>query len=649
MRHLASLFRQSLDSPLAEVALASGSGAAVVVTSGVRMNEGQYRERGESSFPGDLLSPSRSPLAGPAGHRLALALAVAFMGVVDIASAWFSHPTERLSALVRLVPTSVLDTSRTFTLLAGALLLITAWGLARGKRRSFVLALFLCALSVPVNMLKAFDFEEATVAVGLMFALGVSADAFRVGSRAVTWAGFRSGALWAISALIAYALVGSWVLGLVIDHDVSPMRAFHEAAWSVLGIGSSITIVPPNLPAAERRIAEWYLRSLPLLSVTLLVGLMVAALRPAAHRRRQGLQMERVSGILRMHGDSTVSSYALSPGTDWFFSRTGRSFIAYRHVSDVLLGIGDPVGSAEELPSLLEDFAGYAEARDWTPAFFQTSTERLALYRRLCWRALHIGEDPVISPERFTLEGGTMGDVRRAVSKAARAGLEVRLFHPHERRFEPEGADHGLYEQMREISAQWLSQHPGGEMDFCMGRFSAERLQSAWLAVGVSTTDARVEGFLTWEPVWARRGWTLDLMRRRPDSMPGTMESLIVTSIEAARTRGDAVLSLALSALANVPHEGQAPEEPESDRAREFLRRHLSGFYDFEGLFRWKRKFDPEFEDRFLVYPSALALPAVLLALVRAQSSGGLSALLHSAVTMGRDWIQLAANQRRAR
>src|SRR4030095_1073922 len=102
------------------------------------------------------------------------------MGIVDLLSALLSRPPERLIALLRLVPTEVIDTSRTLTLLAGALLLATAWGVRPGKRRAFVAALCLCAVSVPVNLLKAIDFEEATVATTLMFLLGVSSDSFRV-------------------------------------------------------------------------------------------------------------------------------------------------------------------------------------------------------------------------------------------------------------------------------------------------------------------------------------------------------------------------------------------------------------------------------------------------------------------------------------
>src|SRR5262249_16727898 len=150
--------------------------------------------RRERSVPGAAqvapppLPPPPSTPRPYAGRRLSLPLPAAAMRVVDLLAAPLPHPPERLVALKPLVPTEVLDSSRTFTLLAGGLLLVTAWGLRRGKRRAFVAALFLCAISVPVNLLKAIDLEEATVASALMFALGVSSDAFRVRGREMSLA-----------------------------------------------------------------------------------------------------------------------------------------------------------------------------------------------------------------------------------------------------------------------------------------------------------------------------------------------------------------------------------------------------------------------------------------------------------------------------
>jgi phosphatidylglycerol lysyltransferase len=184
-----------------------------------------------------------------------------------------------------------------------------------------------------------------------------------------------------------------------------------------------------------------------------------------------------------------------------------------------------------------------------------------------------------------------------------------------------------------------------------MGRFDPHTLGNHWLAVAWNPEARRVEAFVSWVRIPARQGWAIDLMRRRNDAPTGVMEFLVVKSVEAARAHGDAIMSLALSALVSVddpvsaaPEAGDAgeasePVEPvrtaappsttdlrDYPRVREFLMQHLARFYDFQNLFRWKRKFDPVYEDRYLVYPSSLALPQVALALVRAQSPGGLRA-----------------------
>jgi phosphatidylglycerol lysyltransferase len=566
-------------------------------------------------------------------RRVVLSLAIAAMGFVDLLSALLSHPPERLLALRHFVPTELLDTSRTFTLLAGALLLVTAWGLRRGKRRAYVTALLLCAVSVPLNVLKALDLEEAVVATGLMFLLGISAEAFRVKSRGLSMASFRSGAAWFAVALVAYVGAGEWVLKANYGIGTSWRLAFQDAGYSLLGIGDPVTIVTRQLPFAEHRMLTWYHRSLPLLGLAFVVFVAIGSLRPARHRRRHQAAAERVDRLLRAHGDSTVSAFALADDADYFFSRNDRAVIAYRFESDTLLAIGDPIGPAEELEPLLHDFDAYCRERDWQYAFFQARPERLELYRALGWRWLHIGEDPVLWTERFTLSGGAVGAVRRAVSKAEQAGLVVRHFVPG---VNPFGRDSGdeLIGELRAISEEWLHAHPGGEKSFCMGRFDPHHLPQVWLSVAWNPARGRVEGFTTWEPIWARRGWSLDLMRRRADAAPGTMDLLVVKAVEAAKERGDAMLSLSLSALARVGQESapegpsERPGEAETDRAREFLSQHLARFYDFKGLFQWKRKFDPEFEDRYLVYPGGLALPRVALALARAQSPGGFSSYL---------------------
>jgi len=559
-----------------------------------------------------------------------LSLAVAAQGVINLLSALLSHPPQRLVALRRIVPTTVLDASRTFTLLAGVLLLLTAWGLRRGKRRAFVAAMFLCAVSVPVNMLKAFDFEEATAATALLFALGVSGDAFRVKSRELTLTALRSRALFAALGLAIYAVAGCWILEATYGGGGSLLRAVAESAYRLFGVGHETLVLPHQLGPHAQRVVHWFLNSLNVIAFTFVVLIGLLALKPVRHRGRHRLESARVESLLRAHADSSVAAFALAPLTDYFFSANGRAVIAYRFESDTLLTIGDPIGPEEELRPLLQGFAEHCLEHDWTFAFFQARPERLPLYESLGWRSLHIGEDAILWTDRFTLEGSAMGDVRRATRKLETAGLTVRHFVPGIHPFE-EGSAGGLAEQLRQVSNEWLASAHVEERGFVMGRFDPHRLSREWVAVAWDGARNRAEAFLTWVPVWARRGWALDLMRRRADAPPGVMEFLVAKSVEDARLRGDALLSLSLSALAKVEgSEGNAEGDPavekSPERARAFLMQHLARFYEFEGLFRWKEKFCPAFEDRYLVYADPMALPRIALALVRAQSAGGIRA-----------------------
>jgi phosphatidylglycerol lysyltransferase len=558
--------------------------------------------------------------------RHALALAVAVMGLIDLGSALLSRPPERLLALRHLVPTDVLDTSRTFTLLAGALMLLTAFGLRRGKRRAFVAALFLAAVSVPVNLLKAFDFEEASVAAGLMFFLGVNADAFPVKSRELSFRNLFGPLLLMLAGLAIYAIGGCWLVEFQFSpHEASFARALAEALYQLFGIGEPVLQVARN-----QHVVRWFLGSISVVSLTALTTLALLLLRPASHIGRHRAEVQKVRDIAKRHGDGTVHAFAFADDIDYFFSANQRAVIAYKFIDDTLLVIGDPMGPPEEMPALLESFERYCREHDWAFGFYQARPEHIRWYRARGWNAVHIGEDPVLRTAKFSLEGSAIGNVRRQVRKLEKQGIEVRIFVPGETPFDPAQDPDGMLAQIQEISNEWVKGKHGGERGFCMGFFDPDLLDEVWLSVAWDTKNKRVEAFCTWTPIWARKGWAIDLMRRRPNAPTGAMELLVVKSTEHARARGDQLMSLSLSALVKVSHDGVEGSEVQvsEDPARAFLIERLSRFYDFQGLFRWKRKFDPEFEDRYLIYPNALSLPRIAIALVRAQTPEGLLSFL---------------------
>jgi len=275
---------------------------------------------------------------------------VATQGVINLLSAFLSHPPDRLVALRRLVPTAVIDTSRTFTLLSGLLLLVTALGLRNGKRRAFVMALLLCAVSVPVNLLKAIDLEEAIAASTLMFLLAISGDHFRVKSRELSLADIRWSGFLAAVGFAGYAVGGCYVLHHIVGGNASIAGAISEVAHTLTGLGSSS--LPPLREMTHRnhRLTVWFLDSLHVTAATIIVGFALSALRPVAHQSRHRQERDRVAALIRQYGDSSVSEFALAPDSDYFFSANGRAVIAYRFESNALLAIGDPIGPEANYP-----------------------------------------------------------------------------------------------------------------------------------------------------------------------------------------------------------------------------------------------------------------------------------------------------------
>src|SRR5580765_4051422 len=174
----------------------------------------------------------------------------------------------------------------------------------------------------------------------------------------------------------------------------------------MFGIGE-----PALAVTRAQHFVRWYLGSIRVLGLTLLVGFVAAMLKPARHLGRHRAEALRVRELLRVYGDSTVAAFAMDDDVDYFFSANGRAVIAYRFESDVLLVIGDPIGPPEETPALLEAFERFCHEHDWVFGFYQVRPEHLRRYRQRGWNAVHIGEDPVLHARRFTLEGSALGTV----------------------------------------------------------------------------------------------------------------------------------------------------------------------------------------------------------------------------------------------
>jgi phosphatidylglycerol lysyltransferase len=117
---------------------------------------------------------------------------------------------------------------------------------------------------------------------------------------------------------------------------------------------------------------------------------------------------------------------------------------------------------------------------------------------------------------------------------------------------------------------------------------------------------------------------SVDLMRFVPTAPPGVMDYLFTELLLWGQSRGYRWFNLGMAPLAGLDLERDAPLW---GRVATFIFRHGEHFYNFQGLRRYKEKFRPEWEPRFLASPGGLALPRILVD-VSALVAGGLAGIV---------------------
>ena len=135
--------------------------------------------------------------------------------------------------------------------------------------------------------------------------------------------------------------------------------------------------------------------------------------------------------------------------------------------------------------------------------------------------------------------------------------------------------------------------------------------------------------FMTFTPVYGSLthpdnegegwGWALDIMRRIPATPPGVIELLLVRAIDRFCSQGATVLSLGLVAWSDTLNE----MHPLQRKLADFVSDHLHLLEKHNTLFRFKQKFNPRWESRYIITGATLALPRVTLGVLRVRNYSG--------------------------
>ena len=532
---------------------------------------------------------------------------IGLLGVLNVLSAIWPREPAVMRALEQWLPLEVTQRSRAVMLIAGLALLQITRNLGRRKALAWWVALSALVVSLFSHVGRAFDVHHALVDLLLIAYLVAFRRRFTARSDP---ASLRQAA---VMAPVLAATV--WVFGFVGLYDLRARFAWDQGNTPAREAArSGLLIVEPHVePTSE--VAARFLGALQIAGWAARSYLLVLVLRPVILRRRQQAPEEAIARAVREHGAHSLAALAAQEDKHHLVVAGGRGLVAYAVRGHVAFAAGDPLCAESDLEPATREWLEHCRRNGWTPCVYEAAETRLPLYRRLGLRALKMAEEAIVDLGSFSLAGGPRAALRSMVHKVERLGLSVRRY---DRAGAPEPA---LDRQLAEISEEWLAGKRLGEMGFSVGRFSLESLDQA--LVFVCCDGPRVVAFTSWRPYRNGRAALLDLMRRRRDAPSGAMDLLVVRSLEAMRAAGLEEASLANAPLANV----DGPQGP-LGRAWAALSSGLSSAYGYRDLFRFKKKFAPRWEGRYLVFPSGRALPRVAYALLGVHGSGGLRRLV---------------------
>jgi phosphatidylglycerol lysyltransferase len=515
-----------------------------------------------------------------------------------------------------------------YAVLPALLVLVLSWGLAKGRRSAWWMTVLTHAL---------------------LLGFGVTLAVTSITGRADTFALLAHNELSGLSGLVLPIVMPIAVLAVLIAgrsrFQVLPPRADHRRMLATVGaavaaafllytglgamIGGHFTpaqtwprlagnfplrlippgylgfglprVIPHGWPATI--LVEWT-------GVAVWVVALVAVVLSFRENRSVGIDgdAERALTILTGTGGTALSYLTTWQDNQYWFNGSGTTYIAYRPHGGIAVTATDPVGPLPERAAAIVEFSRFCDENSLIPCLYSVTEKTRDFANGLGWQDLQVAEETVLDLGSLAFRGRKFQDVRTAINRAARAGINAEWISYRT-------ASLAVTEQVRAISEEWVADKALPEMGFTLGgldELNDPRVRCL-IAVG---QDGHLHGITSWLPVYRGGvviGWTLDFMRRPATGFPGVMEFLIGTAAMTFQDEGAEFVSLSGAPLARSPGEdGQASA---MQRLLDQLGRTLEPVYGFTSLLAFKSKFQPSYRPLYMCYPDPVALPRIAAAI----------------------------------
>ncbi len=514
---------------------------------------------GQMAMAARIVEPMAPPLTASLSFLGGLVLLVS--GATPLLDA-------RVGSLSAILPLPFIEFSHLAASFVGVALLVIARGLARRLWRAYVLALGLMLAGAVFSLSKGLDWEESLVLLSFALFLYVFRRAFYRREDDAPLA-----LNWRWLATVMAALIGCAWLGFFAYSHVE----YANSLWWDFALDAD---------------APRFLRA----SVLVFLVMAAAGLELWIHQRHGHRVVDPLPDSVRAlvaAAPATNAQLALLGDKRFLVSDDGTGFVMYAQSGGSLIALGEPVAAPDKVAELAWAFRDMADRRALRPVFYEVGVEHLPLFLDMGLTALKLGEVARVDLEQFTLSGAKRQDLRTAMRKAEREGLEFAIL--------PAAEVPTVLDEMRAVSDAWLDMKSGAEKGFSLGYFDPAYLSNFDHAV--MRKDGHVVAFANLWRSGHHEEMSIDLMRHVPNLSRGIMDALFGHVLMAAKDEGYRWFNLGAAPLSGLVDRRGASRW---NRFGSLLYRRGNDLYSFDGLRGFKQKFGPVWSPHYLICPRGL-------------------------------------------
>ena len=494
-------------------------------------------------------------------------------------------------------PFGVEVASNVIALAVGFALLYLAGQLVRRRRLAWVVAVLLFGTSAIVNVLRVHHGYAAVYSVLMVVLLALSREQFTAPGDPPTLFEFVRFLPWYLFGLFTYGFSAIYLERNNITPDLTFGGALRTIVFGLVGVDGPYKFSRPFF--------EWfYPTSLLVFGLVGMAWALVLIFRPIVARPEEGrASWHEATEILRRYGNDTLDHFSLRDDKLFFFASDGRSFIAYTYLGRHALVSGDPIGDPESCVLAIDEFLDMCAERAWAVAFLAVRESDRQLYLDRGLHTVYLGDEAVVRCSNFSLDGRRWKSIRQSSGRIART---YKFLWIPETSAGPE-----LIRHLNEISTRWRGKAPERGFTMTLSQ-DIEGTNPEFMLCIAMDEDDKPGGFLRVVPIYGPDpGYTLDVMRRDPETPNGMTEFLLTRTMMQLDSMGLDRFSMNFAAWGRFF---------EDDVEYSFLQRFaklclnaLSPFYQIRSLKDFNQRFHPEWVPRCIVYDDLRSLPRVAL------------------------------------